>query len=354
MAINKDRVLSNIKKLSAYTVPEIDCAVKLDGNESPYNLEVDLEDKIVNELKKVKFNRYPDPSFNTIRSSLSEKYSFPKDGILLGNGSDEIIQMLITVFTGKSDTVLIPKPTFSMYKLSSLAQNKGLIESKLDENFDINLDDFKNMIFEYDPDLIFLATPNNPTGNSFSKDKIIEILNSTDAIVVIDEAYFEFSGISYLSHTEDFDNLMILRTMSKIGFASIRLGILFGNPEFLVELNKARMPYNINSLTQSIMNVALENFDLIEEKIDIILNERKKLKDGLLKIPGIELYPSDANFFLLKVRDADLLFNELVKKDILIRNLNSEGRLKNCVRITVGTPNENEKLLSALTSILSD
>ncbi len=354
MAINKDRVLLNIKKLSAYTVPNIECAVKLDGNESPYNLEDELGEKIRSELQKVEFNRYPDPNLNSIRSKFAEIYSFPKEGILLGNGSDEIIQMLITVFSGKSETVLIPKPTFSMYRLSSLAQNKSVVESKLDENFDIDLDDFKNMIFEYDPDLIFLATPNNPTGNAFSREKIIEIINCTDAIVVIDEAYFEFCEQDFLSTINNFDNLMVLRTMSKIGFASIRLGMLFGNPELVLELNKARMPYNINSLSQSVMNVVLENKKIVDEKIGLILSERENLKAGLQKISGLEVYPSDANFFLVKTEDSDFLFNELVKKDILIRNMNNEGRLKNCIRITVGTPKENEKLLGALTSIFSN
>lgn len=354
MAINKDRIQSNIKKLSAYTVPEIDCSVKLDGNESPYSLEDELSEKVCAKLQDVELNRYPDPNMNSVRSRLGELYSFPKDGILLGNGSDEIIQILVTVFTGKSETVLVPKPTFSMYRLSSLAQNKTVIESRLDENFDIDIEDFKNMIIEYDPDLIFLATPNNPTGNSFSENKIFEILNTTDAIVVVDEAYFEFATKTFLPLVSDFDNLMVLRTMSKIGFASIRLGFLFGNPELISELHKARMPYNINSLTQSVMKVALENTNVINEKIELIISEREKLGIELKKIAGIEVYPSDANFFLMKVDDADFVFSELVKKDILIRNLNGEGRLKNCIRITVGTPSENEKLLDALTSVFSN
>lgn len=345
------RVSSNIKAISSYTVPQIECSVKLDGNESPYEPDNGFKDKIENELSKVKLNRYPDPNLNLIRSKLAEIYSFPEKGIILGNGSDEIIQMLITVFTGKSGIVLMPKPTFSMYKLSSLAQKKEVIESKLDKNFDINFDDFKNIIFKYDPDLIFLATPNNPTGNSFSKDKIVAILESTDAIVVVDEAYFDYSKISYLDYTKEFDNLMILRTMSKIGFASIRLGMLFGNPDLVAELNKARMPYNINSLTQTILKVVLESRNLIDEKIDVVIEERKKLEIELKKIPALKVYPSDANFFLVKVDDADFLFNELVKRDILIRNLNSNGVLKNCVRITVGSSLENKKLLSALGSI---
>ncbi|MGH7885492.1 MAG: histidinol-phosphate transaminase [Thermodesulfobacteriota bacterium] len=354
MSSKNSRISSNIKAISSYTVPQIECSVKLDGNESPYQPDNEFRGKIIDELRNVKLNRYPDPNFNLIRSKLSEIYSFPEDGIILGNGSDEIIQMLITVFTGKSGIVLMPNPTFSMYKLSSLAQKKEVIESELNDDFDINLDDFKNIIFEYDPDLIFLATPNNPTGNSFSKEKIAAILSSTDAIVVVDEAYFDYSKISYLQYTKEFDNLMILRTMSKIGFASLRLGMLFGNPDLVAELHKTRMPYNINSLTQSIMSVVLENKTAIDEKINAVIKERKKLKVGLSKFPGFKVYPSDANFFLVRVDDADFLFNELVKKDILIRNLNGSGVLKNCVRITVGSKLENEKLLSALASIFFD
>lgn len=348
------RVSPNIKSISSYSVPDIDCSIRLDGNESPYDLENEYKNLVLQELGKVSLNRYPHPSYYSIKSRLSEINSFPKEGILLGNGSDEIIQMLIMVFTGKTGKVLVPSPTFSMYKLSSLALNKSVIESKLDKEFDIDIKDFKSTIYEYDPDLVFLATPNNPTGNCFAREKIIEILEMTDSIVVIDEAYFDFSGVSYISLSKKYPNLMILRTMSKIGFASIRLGMLFGNPDLVFELNKARMPYNINSLSLAVMNYVLENRDMLDEKIKIVINERNKLKNELDRFTGLKIYPSDANFFLVKTDDADFLFNELIKKDILVRNLNSKGRLKNCIRITVGTPLENEKLLEALASIFSD
>lgn len=350
----EQRVCSNIKILSSYSVPQVKCDIKLDGNESPYDLYPVLKKHILKELEVLELNRYPDPEFTRVRSRLSKLFSHPEEGILLGNGSDEIIQMLITVFTGKTGKILIPTPTFSMYKLTSIALNKKVIECELDDDFDINLDDILKFINEDDPDLIFFATPNNPTGNSFSKDKIMKVLENTQAIVVIDEAYFDYSDISYLDCLSKYKNLIILRTMSKIGLASLRLGILIADPELVQQINKARLPYNINTFSQSVMMIALDNIDLINQKVEIIKVERKKLEMDLSKFKSLKVFPSDANFFFIRAEDADLLFNELVKRNILIRNFNRPGRLSNCVRITVGTPGENKKLIEALNVIFSD
>ena len=348
-----DRICSNIKSLKSYSVPQFDCSIKLDGNESPYDLYTYLDEQILKKLHTLRLNRYPDPEFTIIRSKLSKLYSVSEESILLGNGSDEIIQMLITVFTGKSGAVLTPTPTFSMYKLTSLALDKNVIETELNEQFDLDLDNIIELISKNDPDLVFLATPNNPTGNVFSDDKILTILDNTDAIVVVDEAYFDYSKQSFVNYLGDYQNLMILRTMSKIGFASLRLGVLIGDPDLLQQVNKSRLPYNINSFSQSVMQVALDNLDIINEKIDEIINERDKLQKSLSTFPEFEVYPTDANFFFIKANDADFIFNELVKQDILIRNFNRPGRLSNCIRITIGTPLENKKLIQALTGILS-
>ncbi|NIP29479.1 MAG: histidinol-phosphate transaminase [Candidatus Dadabacteria bacterium] len=330
------------------------CSIKLDGNESPYDLYPDLKDIILKDLEELQLNRYPDPDFLSIKSKLANLHSITEEGILLGNGSDEIIQMLITVFSGKSGKILVPSPTFSMYKLTGIALNKEVLETDLDEDFDLDLNEILKTIDNEDPDLIFFATPNNPTGNSFSKKKILEILENTNAIVIIDEAYFDYSKDTFLPYMEKYDQLMILRTMSKIGLASLRLGFLFGQPDLIKELNKARLPYNINSFSQSLMNIVLDNLELIENNVEEIIAEREKLKNKLSKISGFKVYPSDANFFFIKTQDADFLFNELVKKDILIRNFNKPGRLENCVRITIGTPSENEYLIQALKGIFSD
>ncbi len=349
----KSRISKNVRSISPYSVPRIECSVKLDGNESPYDLEGEEKLLLSERLAELPVNRYPDPEALGVRTSLSRTVGFPADGILLGNGSDEIIQMIIEVFGGKSGCVLVPSPTFSMYRITSLTLGREVREVPLDENFDIDLEPTLEMVRAEDPDIVFLATPNNPTGNSFSEEKVLEILEASAGAVVVDEAYCDFSKKSYIPHIEKYENLLVLRTMSKIGFAGARLGMLFARPQIATEVNKARLPYNINSLSQLIISFALENPEIIERKISLILNERERLHAALERIDAIHVYPTDANFFLVRVLDADFLFTELVKSDILVRRFEGKGRLGDCLRITVGTKEENDRLTEALVGIFS-
>ena len=349
----KSRIPENVRSISPYSVPRVECSVKLDGNESPYDLDGEEKLLLSERLAELPVNRYPDPEALGVRTSLSRALDFPTDGILLGNGSDEIIQMIVEVFGGKSGCVLVPSPTFSMYRITSLILGKRVTEVALDENFDIDLAPTLEMIRAEDPDIVFLATPNNPTGNSLSEEKVFEILEVSAGAVVVDEAYCDFSKKSYIPHIKKYENLLVLRTMSKIGFAGARLGMLFARPQIAGEINKARLPYNINSLSQLVMSFALENSEIIEQKIDLILSERERLCGALEQIDSIQVYPTDANFFLVKVPDADFLFTELVKNDILVRRFGEGGRLADCLRITVGTREENDILIGALVSIFS-
>ncbi len=349
----KSRTSKNIRSISPYSVPRVECSVKLDGNESPYDLEGEEKLLLSERLAELPVNRYPDPEALGVRTSLSRALNFPVDGILLGNGSDEIIQMIVEVFGGKSGCVLVPSPTFSMYRITSLILGKEVREVELDENFDIDLEPTLEMIRAEDPDIVFLATPNNPTGNSFSEEKVLEILKASAGAVIVDEAYCDFSKKSYIPHIEKYENLLVLRTMSKIGFAGARLGMLFARPQVASEVDKARLPYNINSLSQLVMSFALERPEIIERKVSLILSEREKLRGALERIDSIQVYPTDANFFLVRVPDADFLFTELVKNDILVRRFGEEGLLADCLRITVGTREENDRLTEALVGIFS-
>ena len=349
----KSRISKSVRSISAYSVPRVDCSVKLDGNESPYDLEGEEKLALFERLARLPVNRYPDPEALGVRTSLSRALGFPVDGILLGNGSDEIIQMIVEVLGGKSGRVLVPSPTFSMYRITSLILGRQVTEIELDENFDIDLEQTLETIHAQDPDIVFLATPNNPTGNSFSEEKVLEILEASGGAVVVDEAYCDFSKKSYIPHINKYENLLVLRTMSKIGFAGARLGMFFARPQIADEVNKARLPYNINSFSQHVMSFALENPEVIERKISLILSERERVRASLERIKGIHVYPTDANFFLVRVTDADFLFEELVKNDILVRRFKGEGRLANCLRITVGTREENDQLIQALVSIFS-
>ena len=349
----KSRISGSVRSISAYSVPRIECSVKLDGNESPYDLEGEERLALSERLAKLPVNRYPDPEALEVRTSLSRTLDFPADGILLGNGSDEIIQMIVGVLGGKSGRVLVPSPTFSMYRITSLILGKQVTEVELDENFDIDLERTLETIREQDPDIVFLATPNNPTGNSFSEEKVLEILEASGGAVVVDEAYCDFSKKSYIPHIEKHENLLVLRTMSKIGFAGARLGMFFARPQVAEEVNKARLPYNINSFSQQVMSYALENPEVTERKISLILSERERVRAALERIEEIHACPTDANFFLVRVPDADFLFEELVRNDILVRRFEGEGRLADCLRITVGTREENDQLIQTLVGIFS-
>ena len=346
-----ERVKSEILGISSYSVPKIECSVRLDGNESPFDNDPGLLSRILETISSIELNRYPDPDSTALKEIISRKYEFPEEGLLIGNGSDELIQMLIETMTGKNGLVLVPSPTFSMYRLTSLILNNKVIESELDENFDLDTEDILNKINDSDPDILFFASPNNPTGNSFSRDKLVKIIEATSGIVVVDEAYFDYYGDTFIPLVKKYDNLVVLRTLSKIGFAAIRLGVLFAGNEITEQVNKTRLPYNINTLSQKTAELVLEDESLLNEKHKKIITERERIFTELSNIKQIKVYPSDANFFLIKVPDADYCFNEMVSKDILIRNLSRPGRLDGCIRVTIGTAEENNAFLEAISAI---
>ncbi len=351
--IVESRISKVIRDISPYSVPDIDCRIKLDGNESPFGLPEQVQVKVDDALKKLSINRYPDPEAKKLIELISKVSEFPEEGILLGNGSDELIGMLITTLTSGTGKILCPAPTFSMYKLTGLAMGGQVIEVPLDENFDIDLDSTLSIIEENDPDLIFLASPNNPTGNMYNAGKIAEIISVAKGIVVVDEAYSDFSGYTFLPLIKECENLIILRTLSKVGFAGLRLGMLFARENLVAEINKVRYPYNINSLSQCVAEVVLDNHEFVVENIQLIIRERARVFNVMSSLDRIAVYPSDANFIFFKAENADSLFSQLVQKDILIRNFNKPGRLENCMRVTIGTPEENDAFLAALTEILS-
>lgn len=351
--IVQSRVSQEIRDITPYSVPHIDCGVKLDGNESPFSLPQEIQKKVDKALKEIEVNRYPDSEAERLIEITSKVSEFPADGILLGNGSDELIGMLITTLTNGSGKVLCPTPSFSMYKLTALSMGAQVLEVDLDQKFDIDLKATIEVIEKHDPDIIFLASPNNPTGNMYSAGKIAEIISVSKGVVVVDEAYSDFSGYTFLPLVKECENLVILRTLSKVGFAALRVGMLFGNQNLVKEINKVRYPYNINSLSQAVSRVVLENHEFVSESIQLIIRERDRVFSALTNIKAIRAYESDANFIFFKVEDADSLFSELVEKDILIRNFNRPGRLQNCMRVTIGTPKENDLFLCALAEIFS-
>lgn len=347
------RIKEEVKRLTAYSVPHIDCPVKLDGNESPFALPPELSAEVLGQIGNIEFNRYPDPEAKSLRGLISDISSFPEAGIVLGNGSDELIGMLITAFTGGTGCILVPAPTFSMYRLSGLALGARVLEAGLDDKFDLDMERMAALIEKEDPDIIFLASPNNPTGNIYSTARIREIIELSKGIVVVDEAYSDFSGVTFLPLVGERENLIVMRTLSKIGFAGLRLGILYASQGIAHEINKVRYPYNINSMSQAAAEEVLRNRGFIGESVRLITSERVRVFKELSGIKGVEAFPSDANFILFRVKDADSVFQGLIDSGVLIRNFNSPGRLENCMRVTIGTPAENDAFLAALSGALA-
>ncbi|MDP3259895.1 MAG: histidinol-phosphate transaminase [Thermodesulfovibrionales bacterium] len=345
----KSLVSPSIRNLRAYNAKEIPCRVKLDANESPYGF--DITDEI---LKSIKTNRYPDPEAKTLKKIIAKNLRLNPENILFGNGSDELIYYLTTVFGGP---VLYPVPTFSMYGIISQALGEKRIEVPLDDEFDLDTDRILSLIKKEKPGIIFLSSPNNPTGNCFSSDRILKIIETSSlvtghlSLVVIDEAYQPFSSEKgFLPMLSDYKNLVILRTLSKIGFAGLRVGFMIADREIINEVNKVRLPFNLNSLSQAVAAALIKNTNTIKLHIGLITSERERLLNELWKIRGIKPYPSEANFILFRTENSDKIYYRLLKRGVLVRNM--KGTVNGCLRVTVGTKKENNIFIKALKEVM--
>jgi len=338
-------VRPSIHSLSAYEAREIPCRVKLDANESPYGFEVALK-----ALQSVETNRYPDPEAKSLKRLASKEFKVKPQNILQGNGSDELIYYLITTLGGP---VLYPVPTFSMYGIISQALGEKKIGIPLNGECDLDIEKILRAIRNDKPKLIFLSSPNNPTGNCFSSEKILKIIESASSksVVVVDEAYQPFaSDRGFIPMLGDYENLVIMRTLSKIGLAGLRVGFLVAGEEIISEVNKVRLPFNLNSFSQAIAVEVLKNRTLVRQNIKTIVSERKRLSRELMKMKDVRTFPSEANFILFRVADSDRVYKGLLKRGVLVRNM--KGVINSCLRVTVGTPGENRAFLKALDQVL--
>lgn len=350
----KDLVEKNIFKQSGYVAPEVTGAIKMDANENPISLQEPLKKKLMEEMGRIDLNRYPEAGALKLRDRFARYYGVNKDMVMLGNGSDELIQTLCLTLKGKINGVLVPVPAFSMYKIIAVNTGNKVVEVPLSKKFDLDVDAITEKIKNNFPALIFLSCPNAPTGNLFSRDKIEAIIKKTPGIVVIDEAYAIFSGRTLLPLLKKYDNVVFLNTLSKLGLASMRLGLLIGNRDIVVQLDKVRLPYNINSLSQVAANFFLDYQDEFSRQAAEIIKRREELYLGLKEIAGIKLYPSRANFIFFSCAfDSNRIYNKLVAEGIIVKNLNVPPLMPNCMRVTVGNRKENEAFLRALKSVIS-
>ncbi len=345
MNFDLDKLIrENIKKLKPYSSARSEfsgmASVFLDANENAFG----------SPLMKW-YNRYPDPLQWEVKRKISTIKNIAAENILLGNGSDECIDLLIRAFCDpQKDNIIICPPTYGMYEVYAHINNVDVKEVPLLQNFQLNLDGLEQAIDE-NTKLIFLCSPNNPTGNSMEREDIEVVLNNFDGIVIIDEAYINFSRYrSFLSELKDYPNLVVMQTFSKAwGLAALRLGMNFASIEIIDILNKIKPPYNINLATQELALQALDHLDDVNTMIKETVKEREELVKDLVQLPSVQkVYPSDANFVLAKMTEATSIYNYLKEKGIIVRNRSNVILCEDCLRITVGTPKENRQLLDAL------
>jgi histidinol-phosphate aminotransferase len=311
----------------------------LDANENPYETEL---------------NRYPDPYQTELKSKIAELKKIDTDHIMLGNGSDEVIDLLVRLFCQPyRDNILIFPPTYGMYKVVADLNAVNVKTVDLTEDFQI---DINKTIASIDAQtkLIFVCSPNNPSGNSMNRKSILRLLDQFDGLVVVDEAYQDFSqNTSFIEELKEYENLVVMQTFSKaMGLAGSRLGMCFANPKIIKYLNRIKPPYNVNNLTQNIAFETLNNYSKVQKQIEQLLKEKAQLAIALEQIQWVKkVYPSESNFLLVKVDDANKRYNELLEQKIVVRNRHNQPGCENCLRFSIGTPTENKILINTLNQL---
>ena len=345
-----ETVRADIRALSAYATAKAEGMIKLDAMENPYTLPAGVRARIAAAAANVEINRYPDGGGDAVKKALRDTLEMPAAaGVILGNGSDELIQMLTTLVAAPGATVLAPDPTFVMYRRYAVHAKARYVAVDLRADFSLDLAAMLAAIERERPALVWLAYPNNPTGNAFDAGDIGQIARAAPGLCVVDEAYYAFAADSFLPRVLDFPNVAVLRTLSKIGMAGLRLGYAVAHAGWIAELEKVRPPYNVNALTQAVVPILLQEGVLIVEQAGAIRAERTRLAAALGAIRRVTVHPTQTNFVLARVPDAKLWFETLRAAGILVKNLHgAHPLLDNCLRITVGTPVENDRLLSAL------
>lgn len=343
-------IREEIRGIAAYHVPDSTGMVKLDAMENPYGLPSDLTQEIGRLAAQAALNRYPDPTARALKVRLRQAMQIPDAmEILLGNGSDELIQMLALAVNKPGAVLLGVEPSFVMFRMIATFVGLRYVGVPLTADFGLDLSALQEAIRAHRPALTFLAYPNNPTGNLFDAAAVERVAEVSPGLVVVDEAYHAFAGRSLLPQLARHPNLLVMRTLSKLGLAGLRLGLLIGRVEWLAELDKLRLPYNINVLTQTVAECVLSRGDLLEKQAAAIRSERARVLGRLAALHGIRPFPSDANFILFRVANANTVFATLKAHGILIKNVSgSHPMLAECLRVTVGAPEENERFLEAL------
>ncbi len=351
-----------LAELRPYLPTQGEYAIRLDANEAPPLLSRRARDRLASVASELEWQRYPDATVTELRRSIAARCGAAPEELMVGVGSDEIITLLLTVLSlprgrAPAATVVTTTPTFVMYRMSARVRGMRVMEVPLDQGWDLSVDSMHHAIEMAAPNLIFIASPNNPTGNLMSRDRLEQVIErAADALVVVDEAYINYADRDQLDLYHRYPNVVILRTLSKVGFAALRVGWLLGQPELVAELNKARLPYNVPTPSQALATVAFsELYAEIDQTSRYVIAERTRLVTELDGISGIDAARSDANFLWLQTRQpAEVVWSGLAERGILVRSFHaSGGRLSDKIRVTVGTRDENTQFLNALREVVA-
>jgi histidinol-phosphate aminotransferase len=361
MSLIDNIIRPDVRALSAYHVQDAAGCIKLDAMENPYQLPEPLRAELGRRLAEVAMNRYPTPSYTALKAAICAKLGVPAGyDVVLGNGSDELISMLSVACAQPGACVLAPVPTFVMYAMSAQFAGLKFVGVDLGPDLGLDRDAMLAAIAEHQPAVTYLAYPNNPTGNLFDASAIVDILHAVGetGIVVVDEAYQPFADASFMPRLAEFGNLVVMRTVSKLGLAGIRLGYMSASAALLNEFEKVRPPYNINVLTQAAAEFVLAHSDVLDAQAALLRAERSRVAGLLAGMPGVEVFPSSANFLLLRIArpglDASQVHARLLEQKVLVKNVGKmHALLHNCLRVTVSTPEENTLFLDALQTVLA-
>ncbi|MBI2993975.1 MAG: histidinol-phosphate transaminase [Gammaproteobacteria bacterium] len=351
-------VRASVRAASVYPVGKAPGLIKLDAMENPYPWPEPMREAWLRRLRNVALNRYPDAEAAGLKGQLRAVFSLPGSaGILLGNGSDEIIQIIACALSGPGASLLAPEPSFAMYESIAKGTDLNYVGVPLQApDFSLDVDAMLAAVERVQPAVVFIAWPNNPTGNLFDRNAVECIARSTPGIVVVDEAYHAFAGATLMPLLEQYDNVLVMRTLSKLGLAGLRLGFLAGPPAWLLEFEKLRLPYNVGVLVQESAGFFLEHIDVLQEQTRRLCADRERLYQALLKQPGVTVWPSAGNFLLFRTdtMPASEVHERLKRAGLLVRCVaDMHPLLAGCLRVTVGTAGENDAFLTALSEVLA-
>ncbi len=347
-------VKEGVLKVPAYTLKSYEAEIKLNQNENPYDFPEDLKEEAFRRFRERAWSRYPEFVPDSLRARLADLAGWTKEGVLVGNGSNELLQAVLMVLVKEQTPIVIPRPTFTVYGLIAQILGAQIVPAPLNADMGYNADTIIARASESGAHVVVICTPNNPTGSLFEERDLERLLSRYEGYVLLDEAYYEFCGRTGLKYLESHPRLIITRTFSKaMGMAGLRLGYLLAHPDLAAQIAKAKLPYNVNQFSLTVAQVALDHRARFQPAIDAVLSERTRLGTELAALPGVKVYPTAANFFLFELPiPPRAVFEQLYRQGILVRDVSSYPMLSRCLRVTVGKPLENDRFLAALRRIL--